>query len=85
MIEKVWFSLYREDIKTKKTSGPSQYRVLCPFHRESNPSLDISLAKDAFICRSCGASGGYLDLIIREGLADNRCDAMRWIEERGLK
>lgn len=85
MIEKVWLRLYGEDVTTKKRTGPQQFRVLCAFHEDRHPSCDISVAKDAFICRSCGAAGGYLDVIIREGLALNRSDAMRWIERNGLK
>ena len=58
------------------------HRVKCPSrgHIDGRPSCDLSPAKDAFVCRSCGESGGKLDLIIAAGHAQNRRDAAVWLE-----
>lgn len=84
MIERVWFAVFGESIATKRQTGPKQFRVLCPFHREHHPSCDVSLLKNTFFCRSCGASGGYLDVVIRAGNADNRREAAAWLKNHGV-
>ena len=84
-IERVWFATFGESIGSKKKSGPGQVRVLCPFHQERNPSCDVSLEKNVFVCRSCGASGGYLDVPILAGNARDRREAAQWLERRGVR
>jgi DNA primase len=37
--------------------------VLCPFHSDSNPSLQVSLDHGGFICRSCHERGNFVKLI----------------------
>ena len=85
MIDRVWQAVFGETVATKRRTGPDQYRVLCPFHVERHPSCDVSLAKNTFICRSCGAAGGYLDLVIRAGNASTRAEAARWLERHGVR
>lgn len=68
-------------------SGPERsgrLRVQCPSrgHADGNPSCDLSPAKRAWRCRSCGAGGGLLDLAIAAGYAHDRAEAARWFEER---
>jgi hypothetical protein len=83
-IRTVWKAVFNEDVTGGKKSGPEQFRVICPFHHDHAPSCDVSLAKDAFICRSCGAHGGYLYVVIRAGYAENNREAMAWLERRGV-
>lgn len=85
MIREVWQAAFGEDVTTKPKSGPDQHRVLCPFHHERNPSCDVSIRKDAFICRSCGKKGGYLDVVVLAGYADTRASAARWLENHGVR
>ena len=83
MIADVWLLAFGE---TLHPNGKPNIRVTCPFHSpDRHPSCDVSLAKDAFCCRSCGASGGYLDVVVRAGLADTRHEAAKWLERRGLR
>ena len=77
-IARVWRALYGDDPSDGKRSAPMQYRVTCPFHADRNPSCDVSISKDTFICRSCGAAGGVLDLVMRE-LACEHAEARAWI------
>jgi DNA primase len=42
--------------------------ILCPFHLDSNPSLQVSLEHGGFICRSCHERGNFVKLIAK--LAD---------------
>lgn len=64
-IANVWQQLYGEDLATKPIKA-GQVRVHCPFHRDHNPSCDVHLDKDTFLCRSCGTGGGILTLVQRE-------------------
>lgn len=41
--------------------GP-QRTVLCPFHRERNPSCKVELDRKIFHCFGCGAKGNVLEL-----------------------
>lgn len=40
-----------------------EFRVLCPFHNDTSPSLDANNEKGVFLCRACGASGSVLDFV----------------------
>lgn len=37
--------------------------IICPFHKDENPSLSINLAKGRFKCFACNVFGGYLDFV----------------------
>lgn len=39
------------------------YRMLCPFHSDRTPSLDVDVTKPGFRCWSCNETGNYIDLI----------------------
>lgn len=39
------------------------YKVVCPFHGDKNPSLQINKENDFFYCYGCGASGGAFELV----------------------
>jgi CHC2 zinc finger len=82
-VRRAWSLAFGYDIVSKKKSGPDMYRTLCPFHDERNASCDVSLSKNSFICRSCGAHGGTLDVIVRAGYATDRRDAAQWLKDRG--
>lgn len=43
----------------------AHYSAVCPFHKDSNPSLDIDDAKGVYICRACGAGGDALTMLER--------------------
>ena len=85
VIRDVWLAVFGNDPISGHLSAEDQYRVLCPFHSERIPSCDVHLGKNAFTCRSCGASGGVLDVVVLEGLAKNRGGAMAWLKERGVR
>ena len=68
-------------------SGRRQVRVLCPFHLDSSPSMDLHSEKNAFVCRACGKSGGIADLVILASLVQGsslqqqRAAAFAWLRE----
>lgn len=39
------------------------YKVVCPFHGDLNPSLQINREKGFFYCYGCGVKGNELDLV----------------------
>ena len=42
-----------------KLKGSGQWKqTLCPFHKDTNPSMSINLFKGAFRCMACVAKGG---------------------------
>ena len=48
--------------KVHKDMGNGEERYLCPFHDDTNPSLDVNKAKGVYVCRACGKSGSLYDL-----------------------
>jgi DNA primase len=75
-IRDVWRVLYGEDVVHGRRIGAQQYRVRCPFHADSNPSCDVSLAKDTWICRAGCGGGGCVGLVERElGVSPERAGA----------
>ena len=42
-----------------KLTGDGEWRkALCPFHKDTRPSLGVRLESGSFRCMACGASGG---------------------------
>ena len=39
------------------------YKGLCPFHSDSNPSMIVSPEKQIFTCFSCGATGNVFTFV----------------------
>jgi len=52
-----------EHIKLEKKGN--DYKGICPFHNDTNPSLSVSPSKKVFKCFSCGASGNAVGFIQR--------------------
>jgi len=50
--------------KVKHEHGP-HYSAVCPFHKDTSPSLDIDDGKGVYICRACGAGGDALTMLER--------------------
>lgn len=49
-----YYDIYQED---------SQYKIVCPFHGDKNPSLQINKETGFFYCYGCGLSGGAFELV----------------------
>lgn len=43
----------------------NDYKGLCPFHNDSNPSLSVSPSKKVFKCFSCNAAGNVISFVQR--------------------
>lgn len=57
-----------EYVKLKKAGA--NYRGLCPFHDDKNPSMSVSPAKGIFKCFSCGQGGNVIHFVMEhEGLS----------------
>lgn len=48
------YDIYQED---------DQYKIICPFHGDKNPSLQINKQTGFFYCYGCGLSGGAFELV----------------------
>ena len=51
-------SKYYSEQGLKLTGGGEWKQALCPFHKETRPSLGVRLESGSFRCMACGASGG---------------------------
>lgn len=50
--------------------GRKTYLGLCPFHADSQPSLDVNADKQLWLCRSCGKGGDVFTFVaMREGIS----------------
>ncbi|MBQ3427348.1 MAG: DNA primase [Clostridia bacterium] len=59
---------YASSFMTLKKRGRN-YMACCPFHNEKTPSFNIDRDKQLFHCFGCGASGNFVQLVMRlEGL-----------------
>jgi DNA primase len=65
---------------TLKKAG-SNFRALCPFHKEKTPSFNVNPAKQIFHCFGCGVGGNVFSFLMRhEGFAFP--EAVRFLAER---
>lgn len=48
------YNIYQED---------DQYKIICPFHGDKNPSLQINKQTGFFYCYGCGLSGSAFELV----------------------
>jgi DNA primase len=46
-----------------KKSGGYEYMIVCPFHADKNPSLQVNVAKGLFRCFGCGEKGNAAKLV----------------------
>ncbi|MBI5092935.1 MAG: hypothetical protein HZB26_10900 [Candidatus Hydrogenedentes bacterium] len=62
-----------EHFERAKPQGPNRWRVLCPVHVDTDPSLDVNYkdGKYLFACRSHGCS--FKDIAAAAGLETERC------------
>lgn len=49
--------------KGGKLKTPQHYFMLCPFHKEENPSFSYSIPKEYYYCFGCGKHGSGEDFI----------------------
>ena len=43
--------------------GDSEFKIVCPFHNDVNPSMLINLINGSFYCYGCTASGNAIDFV----------------------
>lgn len=51
-----YLAFIEKNLDVRNQTG-DEILVLCIFHQESNPSMNINIRKGVFLCRSCGAKG----------------------------
>lgn len=68
----------RFDIKLKPSG--SEFKCLCPFHKEETPSMTITPDKGLFFCFGCGAAGSSIDFVMRMNNMDAK-DAIHYINK----
>jgi DNA primase len=66
----LYYNLYEEN---------AEYKIICPFHKDINPSMMVSLRsnKTFFHCFGCGASGGALDFVRLANLEKNQIEVIQ--------
>jgi DNA primase len=68
----------------KAFGAGTQRMVLCPFHKDTNPSCSVHLERNVFNCFGCGAHGSVLDFVARIENASIHEAAARIAEICGL-
>ncbi|MBA7526676.1 DNA primase [subsurface metagenome] len=48
-----------------KKAGKDEFMALCPFHKDSNPSLSINKVTGRYFCHGCGSKGDHLTFYAR--------------------
>lgn len=59
----------------------SKYKVLCPFHADHRPSLELNPERQSFKCWACGAGGDVFDFVQRIERVEFP-EALRMLAER---
>lgn len=59
----------------------SKYKVLCPFHDDHNPSLELNPERQSFKCWVCGAGGDVFDFV-KDYYRVDFPEALRMLAER---
>lgn len=52
--------------------GRDEYRFLCPFHGDREPSANWNVVSGLFHCKTCGAAGGPIDWLMKLNGVDYR-------------
>lgn len=71
----------------KAFKAGKNYKALCPFHNDSNPSMSISPEKQIFKCFSCGIAGNAIDFVLQyenkvnNNMSFKRIDAIKKVAE----
>lgn len=60
----------------------SKIKVLCPFHDDHKPSLELNSERQSFKCWSCGAGGDVFDFV-KDYLRVDFPEALQMLAERG--
>ena len=54
-------SFYSGFFPEHKLTSNGEWLVICPFHDDHNPSMNVNIKTGLFFCHSCGAKGDYLE------------------------
>lgn len=68
-----------EYINVRKAGA--NYKAICPFHNDTNPSLMISPSKQIYKCFVCGAGGGSINFV-KDFLGISSLEAAKTIAEK---
>lgn len=41
----------------------SEFKIVCPFHNDINPSMQVNIPEGFFYCHGCGATGNAFDFV----------------------
>lgn len=63
---------YDSRTATKPRPGRNELRVLCPSHGDTDPSCDLDLDRNIWVCRVCSAGGDVIDLVIKAKAVEGR-------------
>lgn len=56
---------------------PGQFKALCPFHEDKNPSLKVSTDKNVYHCFVCEAKGNVIDFVMAKDDLELRPAALK--------
>lgn len=67
-------SFYSKYLPKLKSIGGEEYRAICPFHEDSNPSLSINNSNGKYFCHGCNKKGDLFHFYGKINSLDTRRD-----------
>lgn len=67
-------TFYEKYLQAVKQIGGDEYQALCPFHQDSNPSLNFNDQKGTYFCHGCGKKGHIFHFFAKLNSLDTRRD-----------
>ena len=67
--------------RDRKSDG-DVYMVMCCFHADNDPSLQLFTATNGYYCYGCKKKGGKLQAVIAAGHAPDYNDAADWLRKQ---
>jgi len=69
-----WETFYEKYLGKVEKIGKGWYKALCPFHDDTNPSLNFNQDKGQFKCHGCDAKGGAFHFFAKRNNLDTKRD-----------
>jgi len=76
-------TFYEKYLGEVKKIGKGEYKALCPFHDDTNPSLNFSQATGQHYCHGCGEKGDHLTFYAKIKNLDIKKDFRKILKDIG--
>lgn len=67
-------AFYGKYLPNAKKAGNNEYKAICPFHKDSNPSFNFNSSSGEFYCHGCGKKGNLFHFYAQINSLDSKHD-----------